>query len=289
VQGFPRVFLLRGESVRKGIVNGKIPRKRSFRVGAAPEPRRLLNRGPVRKRESSSAAPEPRLRRAFQRRLLSWYRRHRRDLPWRKTTDPYHILVSEIMLQQTQVDRVVPKYHEFLSRYPTFEALAGARVREVKRAWYPLGYNIRPVRLHSIACETVERYGGRLPDEPEQLLQFKGIGRYTAGAVATFAYGKAAPILDTNVARVLHRIFLKKGEAKTQRTRLWALSEALIPKKAAYDFNQGLMDFGAMVCTAKRPRCPACPMKKLCKSYPLTRVTTAPRRRGRRRNGQANG
>jgi A/G-specific adenine glycosylase len=228
-------------------------------------------------------------RRTFQRRLLSWYRRHRRDLPWRKTTDPYHILVSEIMLQQTQVDRVVPKYHEFLSRYPTFEALARARVREVTRAWYPLGYNIRPVRLHSIACETVKRYGGRLPDEPEQLLQFKGIGRYTAGAIAAFAYGKATPILDTNVARVLHRIFLKNGDAKKQLTRLWALSEALIPKKAAYDFNQGLMDFGAMVCTAKRPLCPACPMKRLCKSYPFTGLRTAAHRRGGRRNGQAKG
>jgi A/G-specific adenine glycosylase len=234
-------------------------------------------------------------RRAFQRRLLSWYRRHGRELPWRETTDPYKVLVSEIMLQQTQVDRVVPKYHEFVSRYPTFESLAGARVREVTKAWYPLGYNIRPVRLHSIACETVERYGGRLPDEPEQLQQFKGIGRYTAGAIATFAYGKAAPILDTNVARVLHRIFLKKGDAKKQRAQLWALSEALIPKKAAYDFNQGLMDFGAMVCTAKRPLCPACPMKRLCKSYPFaagpTRRRKEPRRHSRREaaHGQANG
>jgi A/G-specific adenine glycosylase len=256
--------------VRDGIDIGKIPRKRRFRVGNAPGPRL-------------------RLRRAFQRRLLDWYRRNRRDLPWRNTTDPYRILVSEIMLQQTQVDRVVPKYHEFLSRYPTFDALAGARVREVTRAWYPLGYNIRPVRLHSIACETVERYGGRLPDEPEQLQQFKGIGRYTAGAIATFAYGKAAPILDTNVARVLHRIFLKRGDAKKQRARLWALSERLIPANEAYDFNQGLMDFGAMVCTAKRPRCPVCPMKRLCKSYPLTQTITAARRLGGRRHGQANG
>jgi len=257
----------------------------------APEPRRLLNRGPVRKHKASSDAPEPRLRLAFQRRLLSWYRRHRRDLPWRKTTDPYRILVSEIMLQQTQVDRVVPKYHEFLSRYPTFEALAGAPVREVTRSWYPLGYNIRPVRLHSIACETVERYGGRLPDEPEQLLQFKGIGRYTAGAIATFAYGKAAPILDTNVARVLHRVFFKKGDAKKQRTRLWALSAALIPKKTAYDFNQGLMDFGAMVCTAKRPQCPACPMRRLCRSYPMVVGSVRHRtvRRGKILRTQSNG
>jgi len=251
-------------------------------------PRRRLKRGPVRKQRSSSGL---RLRRAFQRRLLSWYRRHRRDLPWRKTTDPYSILVSEIMLQQTQVDRVVPKYHEFLSRYPTFEALANAPLGEVTRAWYPLGYNIRPVRLHSIACETVERYGGRLPEEPEELQQFKGIGRYTAGAVATFAYGKAAPILDTNVARVLHRIFIRKGDAKKQRARLWALSERLIPQGDAYDFNQGLMDFGAMVCTARQPLCPACPMKRLCKSYPFTTRIDRHRisRRGKRVKAQSHG
>jgi A/G-specific adenine glycosylase len=223
----------------------------------------------VRKHRSSSDAPAPHLHRAFQRRLLAWYRRHGRELPWRETTDPYKILVSEIMLQQTQVDRVVPKYHEFLSRYPTFEALAEAPVREVTRAWYPLGYNIRPVRLHSIACETVERYGGRLPEEPEQLLQFKGIGRYTAGAVATFAYGKAAPILDTNVARVLHRVFIGRGAIKKNSARLWALAARLIPKRAAYDFNQGIMDFGALVCTARRPGCPTCALRRLCKSYPL--------------------
>jgi A/G-specific adenine glycosylase len=207
--------------------------------------------------------------RAFQRRLLAWYRRHGRDLPWRETTDPYKVLVSEIMLQQTQVDRVIPKYHEFLSRYPTFDALARARPSEVKRVWYPLGYNIRPLRLHSIARETVTRYGGRLPEEPEELLQFKGIGRYTAGAVATFAYGKAAPILDTNVARVLHRVFIGRGAIKKNSARLWALAARLIPKRAAYDFNQGIMDFGALVCTARRPGCPTCALRRLCKSYPL--------------------
>jgi len=208
-------------------------------------------------------------RRAFQRRLLAWYRRHGRELPWRETTDPYKVLVSEIMLQQTQVDRVIPKYHEFLSRYPTFDALAKARASEVKRAWYPLGYNIRPLRLHSIARETVSRYGGRLPEEPEELLQFKGIGRYTAGAVATFAYGKAAPILDTNVARVLHRVFIGRGAIKKNSARLWELAARLVPKRAAYDFNQGIMDFGALVCTARRPGCLTCALRRLCKSYPM--------------------
>ena len=182
--------------------------------------------------------------------------------------DPYKILVSEIMLQQTQVDRVVPKYHEFLSRYPSIEALAEARLRDVKRVWYPLGYNIRPIRLHSIARETVARYGGRLPDEPDVLQTFKGIGRYTAGAIASFAYGKATPILDTNVARVLHRVFIGSGVIKKNSSRLWELATHLVPNGDAYDFNQGLIDLGAVVCTARRPSCFRCPVRRLCKSYP---------------------
>src|SRR5712692_4166922 len=131
--------------------------------------------------------PDAGARRRFQRRLLRWYAGHRRDLPWRRTDDPYHILVSEIMLQQTQVDRVIPKYREFLARYPTFESLARARPADVKRTWYPLGYNIRPVRLQGIARETLARYDGRLPDDADALRGMPGIGRYTAGAILAFA------------------------------------------------------------------------------------------------------
>jgi A/G-specific adenine glycosylase len=210
---------------------------------------------------------DPSRKRRFQQRLLKWYRQHGRDLPWRKTSDPYHILVSEIMLQQTQVDRVIPKYHEFLDRYPGFSELAAAPVEEVRKTWYPLGYNIRPERLHSIACETVVRYGGTLPKEPEQLLSFKGIGRYTAGAIRSFAFREPAPILDTNVMRVLHRVFVG-GEPKYQKTLLWQLSEALIPRGKCYDFNQALMDIGAVICTARDPYCLLCPMKAVCRTYP---------------------
>lgn len=209
------------------------------------------------------------LKRRFQNRLLKWYREHGRDLPWRKTSDPYKILISEVMLQQTQVDRVIPKYHEFLERYPNFEQLAQASADEVKQTWYPLGYNIRPLRLHSIACETVARYGGSLPKDPDELLSFKGIGRYTAGAIRSFAFNEDAPILDTNVMRVLHRVFIGTGEAKGHKTKLWQLSEALIPKGKCYDFNQALMDFGAMVCSARDPYCLLCPMKSVCKTYPF--------------------
>jgi A/G-specific adenine glycosylase len=207
---------------------------------------------------------------AFRRRLLAWYARHGRDLPWRHTRDPYRVLVSEIMLQQTQVDRVVPKYHEFLTRYPTVESLAAAEVSEVRKVWYPLGYNIRPVRLHQIARETVARYGGRLPDDGESLRALPGIGRYTAGAILSFAHGRDAAVLDTNVRRVIGRVFL--GPRRTRRLRgdkvYWDLALALVPRGRGYDFNQALMDFGATWCTARRPRCVPCPMKRLCASYP---------------------
>jgi len=203
--------------------------------------------------------------------LLAWYRAHGRDLPWRNTSDPYHILVSEIMLQQTQVDRVLPKYHEWLGKYPTFEVLADAPPDEVRQTWYPLGYNIRPSRLQSIARQAVEQHGGRLPSDEETLLSFKGIGEYTVGAIRSFAFRQRAAILDTNVARVLFRVFVGKGDPKSHamKKRLWGVSEALVPHKHVFDFNQALMDFGATQCPARKPKCPACPMRKYCRSYPL--------------------
>jgi A/G-specific adenine glycosylase len=225
--------------------------------------------GRLKKSPRSLAAVEPQAKRRFQQWLLKWYGLFGRDLPWRKTSDPYKILVSEVMLQQTQVDRVIPKYHEFLQRYPTLEDLAKARPDEVRETWYPLGYNIRPLRLHSIACETVARYDGSLPSASDDLLSFKGIGRYTAGAIRSFAFKEDAAILDTNVMRVLHRVFVGQGDPKRQKAKLWALSEALIPRGKGYDFNQALMDFGATVCTARDPYCLLCPMKELCKTYPF--------------------
>ncbi|HIB54726.1 MAG TPA: A/G-specific adenine glycosylase [Nitrospirales bacterium] len=210
--------------------------------------------------------PAP-FKRKFQQQLLRWYRKNGRELPWRETTDPYSILVSEVMLQQTQVDRVVPKYHEFLSKYPTLQALAKARARDVKKTWYPLGYNIRPVQLHSIARETVAHYGGQLPSSDEALQSFKGIGRYTSGAIRSFAFLQDAPILDTNVRRVLLRVFLGTPRAKPSDKRMWALSEELLPRGRTYDFNQALMDFGACICSEKTPACPRCPMKGFCKAY----------------------
>ena len=219
---------------------------------------------------SAAHLPDPPARRRFRRALLAWYAAHGRDLPWRRTSDPYHILVSEIMLQQTQVDRVLPKYHEWLEKYPSFDALASASEADVTSTWRPLGYNIRPRRLHTIAREAVVRYGGRLPSDAETLLSFKGIGAYTAGAVLSFAFEKRAAILDTNVARVLHRVFVARGDAKTHaaKTHLWELSRTVLPMRHVYDFNQALMDLGATICTARKPGCRECPLRRLCKTYP---------------------
>ena len=222
----------------------------------------------TKRRPTRPALPAAGERQAFRRRLFAWYDRNGRDLPWRRATDPYQILVSEIMLQQTQVDRVLPKYHEWLERFPSLEALAARPVEEAVETWYPLGYNIRPRRLHSIAREAVANYGGALPSDRETLLSFKGIGEYTVGAILSFAFRKRAAILDTNVARVLYRVFLGKGDPKGHAMirHLWAVSEVLVPRARAFDFNQALMDFGAMICVARNPKCTECPMAKDCVS-----------------------
>ena len=225
---------------------------------------------PVRRRKSPPL-PEPHRRQWFRRRLLAWYRRHGRDLPWRQTRDPYHVLVSEMMLQQTQVDRVLPKYHEWLKRYPNFFALAAAEEREVVSTWYPLGYNIRPRRLQAIARESVERFDGTLPSDEATLRSFKGIGAYTAGAVMSFAFGKRAAILDTNVARVLFRVFVGRGDpdSHAMERHLWNVSRTVLPQRHVYDFNQALMDFGATMCSARKPLCGECPLTSQCVSFPF--------------------
>ena len=222
---------------------------------------------------SEPSLPAPASRQRFRRALLGWYRKHGRKLPWRETDDPYHILVSEMMLQQTQVDRVLPKYHEWLEKYPSLGALAAAPEREVRQTWRPLGYNVRPRRLHAIARESVERYGGSLPSDEATLLSFKGIGAYTAGAIRSFAFGQRAAIVDTNVARVLFRVFVGHGDARVHamRKHLWSVSEALVPHKHVFDYNQGLMDLGATVCVARKPKCLICPMLKMCVTAELAK------------------
>ena len=222
--------------------------------------------------------------RVFQRRLLSWYRIHQRKLPWRETRDPYRILVSEIMLQQTQVDRVVPKYREFLRRYPTLRDLARADTAQLRKVWYPLGYNVRPLRLRRIAQRAVREHGGRIPDSYDGLLAMDGIGRYTAGAVLSFAFNKDAPLVDTNVARLLSRYFgLTKGVMGSRHgRRLWELAEAVIPPGQGYHINQAMMDFGATVCTARAPKCPTCALRRTCRSFPVDGCQVPPQASPRR-------
>jgi A/G-specific adenine glycosylase len=192
--------------------------------------------------------------------------------------------VSEIMLQQTQVDRVLPKYHEWLQKYPSLAALATAHTPDVVRTWYPLGYNVRPRRLQTIAREAVTRFGGTLPSDEPTLLSFKGIGRYTAGAIRSFAFGQRAAILDTNVARVLSRVFLGGGDVKKPaiQRQLWGVSEALVPHRHVFDFNQALMDFGATICTPRKPSCAACALRRQCRAYRTSAVTPPQSARARR-------
>ena len=212
------------------------------------------------------AVIDPELLATFQDELLAWYAAEGRDLPWRRTEDPYAILVSEIMLQQTQVRTVIPYYHRFLDRFPTLQALAAAPLDEVKTITDPLGYKVRGERLKRIAEAAVERYGGALPATEAELLELPGIGRYTAGAVRSFAYRDDAPILDTNVLRLLVRVFdpPREGGGAALLRRLWALAEAVIPEGKGYVFNQALMDFGAQVCTARRPICLFCALRPIC-------------------------
>lgn len=234
-------------------------------------------------RAHASAAPGPPARgHHLADRLLEWYERHRRDLPWRRTRDPYAILVSEVMLQQTQVDRVVPKYHEFLARFPTLAALAAAPLAEVIRAWAPLGYNLRAVRLHRIAQAAVAHFGGHLPDDYDTLLTLPGLGPYSAAAVVCFAFGQDRLAPDTNVRRVLARVLrgrdLERGGAERA---LLGEARSLLPSGRASDFNQALMDLGATVCLARAPRCLICPLRAAC-AYAAQPPEPAERPRRRR-------
>ena len=217
--------------------------------------------------------------------LAAWYRRNGRDLPWRRTDDPYRIAVSEFMLQQTQVDRVVPLYRAFLKRFPSWRALAAAPQADVVRAWKGLGYNMRALRLRKLAEGVVRDFGGKLPSDEAALLALHGIGPYTARALRVFAFRKRALAPDTNLRRVLTRVF--KGPTSDPKgfdPGAWSRWEATLPEALAYDVNQGLMDLGATVCKAGRPRCEACPIKRLCASYPrILTMKALPRQKAARK------
>jgi A/G-specific adenine glycosylase len=222
--------------------------------------------------------------RAFRRRLLAWYTRHQRPLPWRRTRDPYAILVSEIMLQQTQVARVQEYWTRFLRRYPTVDALAAASADAVHESWSGLGYYARARNLHAAARQVVRDHGGAFPSEPEALRRLPGIGRYTAAAVASIAFDADVGTVDTNVARVLARAFRirgPKGSAARAR-RTWNLVNDLLPRGRAGAWNQALMDLGATICTARAPRCPKCPVRTTCPAAGRPRVLAARSRQASR-------
>jgi A/G-specific adenine glycosylase len=214
---------------------------------------------------------------AFRRRLAAWFRREGRDLPWRRTRDPYRILVSELMLQQTQVSRVLEYYARFLDRFPTLGHLAEAPSRRVMESWQGLGYYARARNLHALSRHVHATRDGLLPAEPAELRALPGVGAYTAGAVASFAFERRAALVDTNVARVLARVFAPRLNPKRPRdlTRLWAIAEAVLPHtgKSAWTHNQALMELGALVCTARVKRCGLCPVRTMCPS----RITTTTR------------
>lgn len=211
--------------------------------------------------------------------LLAWFDRHKRDLPWRRTTDPYAIWVSEVMLQQTQVDRVVAYFGRFLERFPTVRSLAEARLSDVLAVWRGLGYYGRARNLHRAAKEIVERFGGVLPANLDALRSLPGFGRYTAGAVASIAFGLEAPAVDGNVARVLSRLLLIEGAPgdKAREAALWAAAGALVVGPRPGDLNQALMELGATVCLPSSPRCLLCPVQAGCGALAAGRVQELPR------------
>lgn len=202
--------------------------------------------------------------------ILNWFQAHQRDLPWRKTRDPYKIMVSEIMLQQTQVDRVLPKYQAFLERFPTLEALAHAPTSEVIRAWAGLGYNRRAVNMQRSARALLEEYAGQFPQTVGELLKLPGIGAYTAGAIACFAFEQDVAFMDTNIRRVVRRM-LYRPDAEPGDRELLEHMTTLVPAGQGWAWNQAIMELGALICTAARPQCWRCPVREYCQDYAARR------------------
>ena len=232
------------------------------------------------------AIPSPAHRRAFAARLLAWYAQNKRDLPWRRDAhDPYRVWISETLLQQTQTATVIPYYERFLARFPTVRALASARLDDVLKVWEGAGYYARARNLHRAAKEIVARFDGRIPSTVEELLALPGVGRYTAGAIASIAFNRDASVLDGNVTRVLCRYFKIASDPKSTQTQkhLWELAGTWLPRGRAGDFNQALMELGATVCTPRHPQCVVCPLKHGCLARRLNMQDTLPTKRAKKK------
>ena len=203
---------------------------------------------------------------AFRRSLLGWFARNGRNLPWRETRDPYAILVSEFMLQQTQVPTVIPYYHEWLRRFPDFASVARASQNAVLHAWQGLGYYSRARNFRAAAKIVQSRYGGLFPSDITAIRELPGVGRYTANAVATFAFNRPVPIVEANTSRVLARLFDMRApiDSTNGREKLWENAAQLVPKRDTARFNSALIDLGSLVCLPDKPRCYICPVKKFC-------------------------
>ncbi len=215
---------------------------------------------------------------AFRRALLAWYQKNRRDLPWRRTRDPYAILVSEVLLQQTRIRAGESYFQRFMARFPTVQVLAHAALDEVLRVWEGLGYYRRARLLHAAAKEIVEHHGGQVPREVTALVGLPGIGPYTAGAVASIAYGQPVPAVDGNVTRVLARLHRIEEDIALAATKAQVLDQAtrLVPRRDPGTFNQALMELGALVCLPKVPRCDQCPVVAWCAARAVDEETSLP-------------
>jgi A/G-specific adenine glycosylase len=218
----------------------------------------------------------------LQRALLSWYRRHRRDLPWRRTRDPYLVWLSEVMLQQTTVKTATPYYEAFAARFPKVADLAAASEEEVLAAWSGLGYYHRARNLLRAAKHIAQQHHGQFPRTLESALAIPGVGLYTASAVLSIAHGQPLPVVDGNVRRVLARVFACRGPKWQKDASYYNLAEELLDRQAPGDWNQALMELGATVCTARKPGCPACPLRESCRGFASGRPEELPQNRARR-------
>jgi A/G-specific adenine glycosylase len=257
---------------------------KKVRRAASSSPVRTSSFHPCSSVSICGSLPDAAWLRSFRRRLPSWFDRHARKLPWRRNRDPYAVWVSEIMLQQTTVATVTGYFDRFLAAFPSIKALAAADEHDVLRLWEGLGYYRRARQLHRAAKIIVAEHGGQFPTDPEFVRRLPGIGRYTAGAILSIAFDAREPILEANTLRVLSRLLAYDGDPRSTEGQrlLWAMAEAVLPKKGSGRMNQALMELGSEICTARTPQCEVCPVAMLCRANQQGRQLEIPRPKAKR-------